>query len=153
MYPGSNKRTFVLCCAVSLGLCTGAGLANGLSGARADQSSAAPDKHTGGAATKSENDEQVYSPGADVKPPKLVHYVEPSFSPSSKEAFVEGVVKISTVVATNGEPTDLHVTASLNSEEDRTAIEAVTQWRFEPGTKSGRPVKVKVMVEVDFHLL
>lgn len=153
MYPGSNKRTFVLCCAISLGLCTEARLANGFGPAQADQSTAAPDKKKGDAAAKSKDDEPVYSPGADVKPPKLVHYVEPSFSPSSKEAFVEGVVKISTVVATNGEPTDLHVTGSLNSEEDRNAVEAVTQWRFEPGTKSGRPVKVRVTVEVDFHLL
>ena len=36
----------------------------------------------------------VYTPGGDVKAPKVVHYVEPQFSSSSKEAFVEGVVKL-----------------------------------------------------------
>jgi TonB family protein len=97
--------------------------------------------------------EPVYTPGGDVKPPKLVHYVEPSFSNSSKEAFVEGVVKISTVVTVDGKPVELHVTSGLNTEEDRTALDAVTQWRFEPGTKAGKAVRVKVTVEVDFHLL
>jgi TonB family protein len=98
-------------------------------------------------------DNKVYEPGGDVRPPKLVHYVEPAFSPSSKEAFVEGTVKISTVVTREGQATELKVTSGLNSEEDRTATEAVKQWKFQPGTKSGQPVNVHVTIEVTFHLL
>ena len=97
--------------------------------------------------------EQIYEPGGDVKPPKLVHYVEPAFSPSSKEAYVEGTVKISTVVTRDGVATNLRVTSGLNAEEDRTATEAVKQWKFQPGTKAGDPVNVRVNVEVTFHLL
>jgi TonB family protein len=95
----------------------------------------------------------VYKPGPDVKAPKLVHYVEPEFSDSSNEAFVDGVVKISTVVSSDGVPTDLRVLSGLNSKEDGTAVEAVKQWRFQPGTKAGEAVNVQVTVEVDFHLL
>ncbi len=54
-------------------------------------------------------DSRVYEPGGDVKPPKLVHYVEPDFSPSSKEAYVEGTVKLSTVVTTGGKPSESRV--------------------------------------------
>jgi TonB family protein len=100
-----------------------------------------------------EADDKVYEPGGDVKPPKLVHYVEPAFSPSSKEAFVEGTVKISTVVTRDGHATNLKVTSGLNTEEDRTATDAVKQWKFQPGTKAGQPVNVHVTVEVTFHLL
>lgn len=102
---------------------------------------------------KAEPSGKVYEPGGDVKKPKLVHYVEPAFSPKSKEAFVEGTVKISTIVTTEGNPTAFHVMSGLNAEEDRTAIEALRQWKFEPGTKNGQPVKVRVTVEIDFHLL
>jgi len=102
---------------------------------------------------KSQQQAEVYEPGGDVKAPKLVHYVEPAFSPKAKEAFVEGTVKISSVVNTEGLPTSLRVVSGLNTEEDRTAMEAVKQWRFEPGTKSGRPVNVHVTIEVNFHLL
>jgi TonB family protein len=98
-------------------------------------------------------DDTVYEPGGDVKSPRLVHYVEPAFSSSSKEAFVEGTVKISTVVTTDGKPTEAHVVKGLNSDEDHNAMEAVMKWRFDPGTKKGKPVKVRVNVEVDFHLL
>jgi TonB family protein len=100
-----------------------------------------------------ESGDPVYTPGGDVKAPKLTHYVEPEFSSSSKEAYVDGVVRISLVVTTEGSPTDLRVLRGLNTEEDRTAVAAVRQWRFEPGTKAGHPVNVKVTVEVSFHLL
>lgn len=95
----------------------------------------------------------VYTPGPDVKPPKVVHYVEPKSSNSSKEAFVEGVVRLSAVVTPEGEPSDIQVTKGLSSEEDRNAVDAVKEWRFQPGTKDGKPVHVRVAIEIDFHLL
>lgn len=96
---------------------------------------------------------KVYTPGGDVTPPKLIHYVEPAFSASSKDAYTEGTVRIVTVVTSEGVPTDLHVTSGLNPDEDRTALEAVKQWRFQPGLKKGKPVNVRVTVEVEFRLL
>ncbi len=102
---------------------------------------------------KDSADTQVYEPGGDVKPPKLVHYVEPDFSPDSKEAFVEGTVKISTVISLGGVVTNPRVTSGLSAAEDRNAITAVKQWKFQPGTRNGRPVNVHVTIEVNFHLL
>jgi TonB family protein len=98
-------------------------------------------------------EDKVYEVGGEVKSPKLVHYVEPAFSPKSKEAYVEGTVRISTVVSKAGDPTNPQVLSGLNAEEDRTAVEALKQWKFEPGTRNGRPVNVRVTVEINFHLL
>lgn len=95
----------------------------------------------------------VYEPGNGVKPPKLVHYVEPEFSPSSEEAFVNGLVRISTVVTREGIPTAIRVVTGLTKNEDESALTAVQQWRFEPGTKDGEAVNVRITVEVEFHLL
>ena len=99
------------------------------------------------------DEEAVYEPGGDVKAPKLLHYVEPEFSPNSKEAFVEGTVKISTVVTVEGNPEAFRIVRGLNTEEDRTAVEALKKWKFTPGTKAGHPVNVRVVVEIEFHLL
>ena len=96
---------------------------------------------------------EAYEPGGAVKAPKLTHYVEPEFSSQSKEAFIEGVVKISTVVTAEGRPSESRVIHGLNAEEDKTALEALKQWRFQPGTKDGKPVNVKVTIEIAFHLL
>jgi TonB family protein len=98
--------------------------------------------------------DEVFAAGGDVKPPKVIHYVEPEFSPSSsREAYVEGVVRLSAVVNTDGVPVDLRVTKRLNANADNLAIEALKQWRFKPGTKNDRPVKVRINVEINFHLL
>ncbi len=100
-----------------------------------------------------EKDKTVYTPGGDVKAPKVVHYVEPQFSSSSKEAFVEGIVKLKTTVTPDGLPSDIEVTKGLNAEENQSAVEAVKQWRFQPGTKAGEPVHVRVSIEIAFNLM
>ena len=100
-----------------------------------------------------EKDKTVYTPGGDVKAPKVVHYVEPQFSSSSKEAFVEGVVKLKTTVTPDGLPSDIEVTKGLNAEENQSAVEAVKQWRFQPGTKGGEAVHVRVNIEIAFNLM
>jgi protein TonB len=82
-----------------------------------------------------------------------MHYVEPSFSTKPNEAFVEGTVTLSIVVDTHGLPTDLQMVKGLNAGQDRSATDAVKQWRFQPGTKGGKAVNVRVNVQVDFHLL
>lgn len=140
MYLLANRRVFLsfLTAANSFGsISRAAALASFFSAGSSDKSS----------------DETVYEPGGDVKPPKLIHYVEPEFSPSSKEAFLEGTVKISTVVTQEGKPTECRVSSGLSSGEDRSALEALKQWTFHPGTKGDKPVKVRITVEIDFHLL
>ena len=96
---------------------------------------------------------EVYEPGGAVKAPKLLHYVEPEFSSQSTEAFIEGTVKISTVVTSEGRSSESRVIRGLNAEEDKTALEALKQWRFQPGSKDGKPVAVRVTIEIAFHLL
>ncbi len=98
-------------------------------------------------------EEKIYEVGGEVKSPKLLHYVEPAFSPKSKEAYVEGTVRISTVVTKAGTTASAQVVSGLNAEEDRTALEALKQWKFEPGTRNGQPVNVRVTIEINFHLL
>ncbi len=95
----------------------------------------------------------VYTPGPEVKAPKVTHYVEPAFSDVSKEAFVDGVVKLKITVTPDGNPIDIEVVKGLTDEENHNAVEAVKQWRFQPGTKAGEPVHVRVGVEIAFHLM
>lgn len=95
----------------------------------------------------------VYTLKDGVKPPKLIHYVEPAFTDTSKDAFVDGVVKLKTTVTPEGLPVDIEVVKGLSESEDRNAVDALKQWRFEPGTKDGEPVHVRVGVQIAFHLM
>jgi TonB family protein len=114
---------------------------------------AAPQKSDQSQKDNTKDSDEIYIAGGDVKPPKIIHYVEPDSSDSSQDAYVEGIVRLSAVVNLDGIPSDLHVTKGLNAEEDRLAVEALKQWRFQPGTKKGTPVRVRINVEISYHLL
>lgn len=91
--------------------------------------------------------------GKDVKAPQLIYKVEPSYDPSAKEDKVEGSVVLSLVVTTAGIAEDIQVVKSLDPRLDQKAIEAVKQWRFQPGTKDDKDVNVEAKIEVNFRLL
>jgi TonB family protein len=110
-------------------------------------------KTDAGRSTEKKHSDPIYEIGGDVKPPKLVHVVEPEFSAHSEQAFVSGVVKIQIIVTSEGMPKDPKVLSGLSEVQNKKAVEAVAQWRFQPATKEDKPVNVRVTVEVNFHLL
>ena len=56
------------------------------------------------------------------------------------------------VVAPNGRPRNIRVQRSLGMGLDEKAIEAVSQWRFQPATLNGQLVAAQINVEVSFRL-
>ena len=98
-----------------------------------------------GSAGDESKDEQVFTIGGDVSPPKLIYKVDPSHVPGT------GTVLLELVVSSKGLPRDLRVIESVGKELDSSAIEAVKQWRFEPARKNDKPVAVRVTVEIRFH--
>ena len=71
---------------------------------------------------------------------------------NTDKAQYKGVVVLSMIVTTDGKPKDIKVIKSLGVPLDKKAIEAVKTWKFDPATKDGKPVMVKIVVEVKFHL-
>ena len=101
------------------------------------------------------NQQQV-ADGKDsgVTLPKLVSEVKPQYTPEAMKARIEGTVLLTSVVGTDGTPGAIEITQSLDTEYglDNQAVTAFRQWRFEPGTKDGKPVPVRVNVEIRFRL-
>jgi TonB family protein len=95
-----------------------------------------------------------YKVGGDVLPPKLVHSVEPklhlhrSFFHSPKSCDV--LVRLTVTV--DGVPSDVHTIRSCNAAFDKSATEAVSQYRFDPSTLRGKAVPVLLNVEVRFNI-
>ena len=56
------------------------------------------------------------------------------------------------VVGPDGKPREPKVVRSLGLGLDEKAMEAVSQWKFEPALKDGKPVAVAINVEVQFRL-
>jgi TonB family protein len=91
----------------------------------------------------------VYEVGKGVLPPRISHQVDPQHP--SRGFRVSGTVLIGLIVRSSGEPDEVHVVRSLEKEVDQAAVDAVKQWRFLPATKDGKPVAVKIAVEIRFH--
>jgi len=95
----------------------------------------------------------VYPPGNGVTLPVLIHRVEPEFSEEARKAKYSGTVLIRADIDSSGHARNLRLTRSVGMGLDEKAIEAVAQWLFKPGTKSGKPVAVSAVIEVSFRLL
>jgi TonB family protein len=86
--------------------------------------------------------------------PKVISEVKPQYTAAALQARIEGTVTLTAVVRTDGMPEDIEITHSLDTEYglDDQAVAAVSQWRFEPGRKDGKPVPVRVEIEIRFRL-
>ena len=96
--------------------------------------------------------ETVYEVGNGVTAPKARYTPNAEFSESARGKKVHGVVVLAMIVTAEGKVRDVKVTKSLGEDLDKRAISAVSAWRFEPGTKDGKPVAVRVRAQVEFNL-
>jgi TonB family protein len=94
-------------------------------------------------------DEKVYTVGNGVTTPRVTHQVDPEHP--ARGFRISGAVLIGLVITSKGEPKEVHVVRSLEKDVDDAAVEAVKQWHFDPATKDGKPVAVKIDVEIRFH--
>ncbi len=97
---------------------------------------------------------QIYKPGSGTTLPRVVREVKPHYTPEAMQAKIEGTVLMSVVVLATGDVGDVSVTQSLDTEYglDEQSMDAVRQWKFEPGSRAGEPVAVEVTVEMTFTL-
>jgi len=90
--------------------------------------------------------------GGGVSAPKAIFTPDPEYSEEARKAKFQGTCVLWLVVGADGKPRDIKVARTLGLGLDEKAIEAVKNWRFEPGMKDGKPVATMVNVEVDFRL-
>jgi protein TonB len=89
--------------------------------------------------------------GGLVRPPRLTRQVDPPYPPIAKVAHIEGIVKLSGVIAVDGHISELTV-ESGNPLLVPAALGAVRQWLYEPTLLNGVPVEVMTTIVVTFTL-
>ena len=106
------------------------------------------------AATFARAQEIVQLPADGVTMPAIVTEVKPDYTPEAKKAGIQGLVEMSVVVKDDGTVGEVKVTKSLDQKYglDDQAVMAMKKWLFRPGTKEGKPVAVRVSVEMTFRL-
>ncbi len=101
----------------------------------------------------SAQEDRPHRVGKGVVSPRLVRKQEPSYTPGASKSSVEGTVMLSIEVWPDGRAHNIRVIRRLPFGLSWAAIQAVRTWRFIPGSKSGEPVKVAAIVEVNFRLV
>ena len=97
--------------------------------------------------------EKVYHVGSDgVTPPRVIHRVDPSYDEAGRKAKLNGFVILSFIVTPEGKTKDIRVVKSLSPGLDQKSIEAVSEWKFAPATKEGKPVAIEIQVETTFKI-
>ena len=90
----------------------------------------------------------VYQVGGDIKAPRPITTAIP---PTPEELDRDFKVRLSFVVTPEGSVEHVKLLKRSKSDFDNFAIDVVSKWKFEPATKGGNPVAVRLEAEVRSH--
>ena len=103
---------------------------------------------TGSGAMGSAADDMLSSGMLDTKPTPT-NRVSPKLSADLRKR-VKGKVEVLIIVGKDGAVSRAEVLASPDPAANQACIEAAREWRFEPGTRSGKPVSFKLKLPFRF---
>lgn len=90
--------------------------------------------------------------GGGVSPPVCLFCTEPDYPEDARQEKIMGTVILWVIVTETGYPVSISVHRSVDHRLDAAAALAASRWRFKPAMRSGTPVPVMFLVEVNFRL-
>ncbi len=87
-----------------------------------------------------------------VIPPKKISGEFARYPDAARRRKVSGIVTVSMVISEAGVPEELEVVESSGPILDQAVLEAVSEWRFEPPSRDGRPVRLRYRMRQHFRL-
>jgi len=90
--------------------------------------------------------------GGNVQPSKLIAQTRPEYPAELQQAGVEGTVIIRSIVSTSGTLLNPQVVNTVDARLAKLAIDAVSQWTYQPSLLNGQPVEALTTISVDFRL-
>jgi protein TonB len=104
----------------------------------------------GGDAERGKEADAVFSLADLDQPPRVVTQPPPQYPADMRSQKARGTVHVLFVVDRNGRVVKPQVQKSTHTAFERPALEAVRQWRFEPGKRSGQAVQFRMRVPITF---
>ena len=102
-----------------------------------------------------------FSPPSGVSPaagcmnptlPRLIKKVQPQYPLSAKRDHVQGLVAFDARIGIDGTPKIGKLVARVSPDLERSAEEAIKQWRYEPALCEGKPVDVETVLRVIYSI-
>jgi TonB family protein len=88
----------------------------------------------------------------EITHPVVIDKINPKYPEEARKEKVMGVVTLETVINENGTVDEIEVLRSPDERLSEAAVEAVSQWTFEPALCDGRPVGVYYNLTIKFSL-
>jgi protein TonB len=98
-----------------------------------------------------EAQKQIVPVGGKVQAAKLIHQVQPIYPPLARQARIQGMVILESIIGTDGTIQQLKV-MSGHPLLIQSAVQAVQQWKYLPTVLNEKAVEVKTTIEVRFTL-
>jgi TonB family protein len=83
--------------------------------------------------------------------PIPTHKADPRFPPDQVKARIDGEVVLYAIIRENGSVDSIQVLRALDPVLDVNAMEALSQWKFQPGSRNGVPVALEAVIHIPFH--
>jgi TonB family protein len=91
-------------------------------------------------------------PHGELTEPVPIHKPEPPYSQKARDLGLQGTTVLVIVISADGNVESARVVRPLGLGMDEQALKSVRTWTFKPCTQNGKPVPVRVMVEVTFRM-
>lgn len=96
---------------------------------------------------------KVYKVGKNVSQPIPVVDPDPPYTHQASKAKLQGTVVMAAIISSKGKVISVkEVSKPLGMGLDQNAINTLRTWKFQPALRDGKPVTVKILVEVTFRL-
>jgi TonB family protein len=81
-----------------------------------------------------------------------VNKVPPIYPTSARQQHIEGTVAVDAEIGSDGVPKLKKVVEDPDPSLVRSAVAAITAWRYEPATCSDKPVSIETVIQVNYKL-
>jgi TonB family protein len=89
---------------------------------------------------------------SDISAPVPVRKVDPKYPPSLISERVEGEVVLYAVIRRDGTVDSIQLVHGIDEQLDENAMQALSQWKFQPAARQGSTVELEAIVHIPFRL-
>jgi TonB family protein len=86
------------------------------------------------------------------RPFRLINRIAPQYPSDARQQHVQGIVALDVLIGTDGIPVIGKTVASASASLEKSAQNAIAQWRYEPAVCEGTPVPVQTVLQVNYRL-
>ena len=95
--------------------------------------------------------EGPYRPKGEFSGPVPTQKIDPKYPPNLIKEHVDGEVVLYAIIRKDGSVDSVQLVRGIDPQLDRNAMEALAQWKFQPGTRDGAPIDVETVAHIPFR--